>query len=134
MLAALEQELALEQARAAADEALLRDLEVVRGRAASADAPRPPRPPRADLVPALVRATNLAFAPPRSAQLRALLETLLNSAWADPNAYIDTQSYPTDVVDYVRHAHLVEVHPSRPALMRLVAFHEELPTTHAVRY
>ena len=131
MLAALEQELAHEQARAAADEALLRDLEVVVGCAASADAPHPPR---ADLVPALVRATNLAFAPPRSAQLRALLETLLNSAWADPNAYIDTQSYPTDVVDYVLHARLVEVHPSRPAQMRLVAFHEELPTTHAVRY
>ena len=130
MLAALEQELALEQARAAADEALLRDIEVVAERAVDTTHPRPPR---ADLVPTLVRATNLAFAPPRSAQLRALLEALLNSAWADPHAYIDTHPYPTDVVDYVLHAHLVEAHPSRPEQMRLVAFHEELPT-HAIRY
>lgn len=84
---------------------------------------------------ALVAITTRAF-PERAlcAELRFLLEAMLNALWEDPKMpYVATEGYDPRVVHYLQEAGIVETHDEDTPRMRLIAFHEPLPNARLVR-
>ncbi|WFC98948.1 hypothetical protein MYAM1_001681 [Malassezia yamatoensis] len=137
LLESLQRDLKFEQQKVQGERCLFQDLDLVTDvlQAEPEEEEALPKLSENDLMLALVDLTNEAFTDAdQCAQLRLLLETMLNALWESPsNPYVSIENFDTTVVNYLLQSHTAEKHLKDPNLLRLVAFHEPLPDTHAVR-
>ncbi|PKI83422.1 hypothetical protein MVES_002347 [Malassezia vespertilionis] len=136
MLSALKKEFSMEKHKLENEKQLLDELRISREALVQTDEPLDEtHHVEHELMRVLVNVTNKAFEEAAlCAELRFLLEALLNAVWERPqDPYVQVDGYSARVVEYVKGARIAECSPKNRAHLHLVAFHEPLPDPSGVR-